>query len=102
MAKNVSWRQILVACGYEIVQRSRPTHKKMAACKLRPTGDEYYIHCFYHPEETASLHLMPFGFHCFGCGETDGKLRFVIDRQQLRTSREVKQFFTAALNMCKE
>jgi hypothetical protein len=102
VTKNISWEKILIDCGYEITQHGPPTHKKMANQKPRPGGDEYYVHCFYHPERTASLHLMPYGFHCFGCSVNGTKLDFVIDMKRLRTSREVKQFFATASKLCKE
>lgn len=102
VTENVSWEKILIDCDYEIVEHGSPTHKKMATRKPRPNGDEYYIHCLYHPEKTASLHLVSYGFHCFGCGINGTKLNFAVDLRRLRTSREVKQFFATASEMCKE
>jgi len=102
VTKNVPWEKILLDCDYEIVEKGPPTHKKMATKKPRPSGDEYYIHCAYHPERTASLHLVSYGFHCFGCGITGTKLEFVVDMKRIRTAHEVKQFFAPASELCKE
>lgn len=102
VTENVPWEKILMDCGYEIAQHGPPTHNKMAARKPRESGDEYYIHCLYHPERTASLHLISYGFHCFGCGINGTKLDFVIDTKRLRASKEVKQFFATASEVCKE
>lgn len=100
--EHVSWEKVLIACGYDIIKCRTLTRKGMAAWQPKPSGDEYYIHCPYHIEKTASLHLSPYGFHCFGCSATGNKVTLVVKMQRLRTSREVKQFFAAASELCKE
>lgn len=103
--EHVSWEQVLVTCGYEVVDR-RVLHimdKGMAARGSRfNVHNDFYVHCIYHPERTASLHMTPKGFQCFGCGMTGGRVRFVIDAMQLRTHKAVKQFFAAAASVCME
>lgn len=74
----------------------------MAARVPGHDNDNYYVHCIYHSEQTASLHMTPYGFHCFGCGVGGSKVNFVIDAMRYRTNESVKQFFAAALKVCKE
>lgn len=99
VAQLVSWREVLEANGYQVIDRNRALplsspQKRTAGIRHDSVyGEMFYIHCVFHKERTSSLCLVPWGFHCFGCGSEGSMVDFVAGINHLRSTQAIKHYF---------
>lgn len=97
VAQNVTWREILALLEFGFTPRRRNHRYGYDTAAVRSDsrlGEVFYVRCRFHDEQTASLCMLPWGFHCFGCGQTGDKIDFVAGCLGLRSAQSIKRFFT--------
>ncbi len=102
----VTWREVLEANDYVIRHGRRVSSYEMSisrgakVARVQRSGEErsdvFYIRCLYHDERSASLRLVPGGFHCFGCSASGTMVDFVATLNHLCSSRDIKDYFVYA------
>lgn len=91
VSQLISWREVLEANGYTIINRNRAAFQGLAGIRRDAIhGEIFYIYCVFHEERTSSLCLAPWGFHCFGCGASGHMVDFVAGINHLRTAQAIK------------
>lgn len=101
VSQLVSWREVLEANGYRVIDRNRVIflhHEPQKLAGIRHdkvNGEVFYIHCVFHQERTSSLCLGSWGFQCYGCGSHGSLVDFVAGINHLKSARAIKQYFAA-------